>query len=193
LGTHLSPKLYFAKLAPVRSRYRINEPCAAHFATSTIVAWLPVFTTAARCDILIQSLEYCRAHKGLKIYAWVILDNHFHAILAAPDLSRVLADFKRHTAHQILELLRTERCEWLRNQFQYFRAAHKVESTHQIWLEGSHPQAIVSDEIMLQKLEYLHHNPVKRGPVAVPEHWRYSSAHEWCPGVTPLLRCDAWR
>ncbi len=150
LGTRLSPKLRFAKLAPVRSRYHINEPCAAHFVTATIVAWLPVFTTAERCDILIQSLEYCRAHKDLRIHAWVILDNHFHAILAAPHLSRVLADLKRH-------------------QFRHFRAAYKVESTYQIWQEGSHPQAIVSDEIMLQKLEYLHNNPVKRGLVAVPE------------------------
>jgi putative transposase len=193
LGTRLSPKLRFAKLAPVRSRYHINEACAAHFVTATIVAWLPVFTTAERCDILIRSLEYCRAHKDLRIHAWVILDNHFHAILAAPDLSGVLADLKRHTARRVLELLKTERCEWLLNQFRYFRAAHKAESTHQIWQEGSHPEAIVSDEIMLQKLEYLHNNPVKRGLVAVPEHWRYSSAHEWCPGVTPLLRCDAWR
>ncbi|MEI7958880.1 MAG: hypothetical protein WCI40_07200 [Verrucomicrobiota bacterium] len=69
--------------------------------TSTIVAWLPVFTTSARCDILVQSLAYCRMHKGLVIYGWVILDNHFHAILAAPDLPRVLADLKRHTAQQL--------------------------------------------------------------------------------------------
>jgi REP element-mobilizing transposase RayT len=189
----LSPKLRFAKLAAMRSRYRINETRNAHFVTATIVQWLPVFTTAARCDILIQSFGYCRTHKGLKIYAWVILDNHFHAILAAPDLSRVLADLKRHTAQQILELLNTERCEWLINQFQYFRAAHKVASIHQIWQEGSHPQSMLSDAIMLQKLEYLHNNPVKRGLVAIPDHWRYSSAHEWCPGVTPLLKCDAWR
>ena len=175
----------------MRSRYRFNDPDAAYFVTATIVAWLPVFTTAARCGILVESLEYCRAHKGLKIRAWVILDNHFHAILAAPDLSRVLADLKRHTAQRILELLETERCEWLLNQLRYFRAAHKAESEHQVWQEGSHPQAIVSDEMMLQKREYLHNNPVKRGLVASPEHWRYSSAHEWLPGAVPVLRCDA--
>ena len=177
----------------MRSRYRINQRLAAHFVTATIVSWLPVFTTAARCDILIQSFEYCRAHKGLKIRAWVILDNHFHAIFSAPDLSRVLADLKRHTAQRILELLKAERCEWLINQLKYFRLAHKLESIHQIWQEGSHPQSIPSDEIMLQKLEYLHNNPVKRGLVAAPEHWRYSSAHEWCKGSSPVLRCDPWR
>jgi putative transposase len=177
----------------MRNRYRIHEPNAAYFITATVIAWLPVFTTATRCDILIDSLEYCRKHKGLKIHAWVILDTHFHAILAAPELSRVLADFKRYTAQRILEQIEAEKVEWLLNQFQYFRAAHKSESQRQVWQEGSHPQEIGSDEMMLQKLDYLHDNPVKRGWVDGPEHWRYSSAHEWCPGAEPILRCDPWR
>lgn len=177
----------------MRSRYRVNEPDAAHFVTATVVAWLPVFTKAVRCDIVVDSLKYCREHKGLRIHAWVILDNHLHAILSAPDLSRVLADFKRHTAKCLLEQFAVEGNEWLINQFEYFRARHKIESQHQIWQEGSHPQALVSDDMLIQKLEYLHNNPVKRGLVAAPEHWRYSSAHEQCSGVEPLLRCDPWR
>jgi putative transposase len=47
--------------------------------------------------------------------------------------------------------------------------------------------------MMLQKLEYLHNNPVKRGLVASPEHWRYSSVHERLAGATPVLRIDPWR
>ena len=177
----------------MRTRYRVNDPQAAHFATSSIVAWLPVFTKAARCDILVQSLAYCQANKGLLIHGWVILDSHFHAILAAPDLPRILADLKRYSAQRLLEQLETEGCEWLLEQFHYRRLAHKKESVHQVWQEGTHPQAIVSDEMMLQKLDYLHNNPVQRGLVAAPEHWRYSSAHAWEPGVEPLLRCDPWR
>ncbi len=46
---------------------------------------------------------------------------------------------------------------------------------------------------MLQKLEYLHNNPVKRGLVTAPEHWHYSSAHEWLAGSFPVLRYDSWR
>ena len=63
----------------------------------------------------------------------------------------------------------------------YDSAAHFVAGT------------IVSDEMMLQKLEYLHNNPVKRGLVASPEHWCYSSAHTWLAGATPVLRVDSWR
>jgi REP element-mobilizing transposase RayT len=177
----------------MRTRYQVREPHYAHFVTATLVAWLPVFTSAARCDILVNSLEYCRQHKGLQIHAWVILDSHFHAILAAPDLTRVMADLKRHTARRLLEQLAAEQNDWLLGQFKYFRARHKTESQRQVWQEGSHPQALSSDEMLLQKLEYLHNNPVKRGLVAAPEHWRYSSAHEQCPGAVPLLRCDPWR
>ena len=177
----------------MRSRYRVHVPDAAHFVTSTVVGWLPVFTTAARCNLVVEALAYCREHKKLKVHGWVILDNHFHAVLAAPDLSRALADLKRHTARRILEQLQSEECQWLLRQFENRRAEHKTESAYQVWQEGVHPQAIVGDEMMLQKLEYLHNNPVKRGLVAAPEHWRYSSAHEWCGGVEPVLTCDDWR
>jgi REP-associated tyrosine transposase len=87
----------------MRSRYRILERAHSHFITSTTVAWLPIFTTAARCDIIVDAFQYCRQNKGLKLYAWVILDTHFHTIVAAPELARVLADLKRHTARRIIE------------------------------------------------------------------------------------------
>jgi len=177
----------------MRSRYRITHDEYAHFITSTIVEWLPVFTTAACCDIVVRSFEYCRRQKGTRIFGWVILDNHFHAIVSAPALSRTIADLKKFTAHAILEQLKAEGREWLLNQLTYFCAAHKTGSHHQVWQEGVHPQLITNDEMMLQKLEYLHNNPVKRGLVASPEHWRYSSAHEWLAGSIPVLRLDAWR
>ncbi|MGB8352625.1 MAG: transposase [Chthoniobacteraceae bacterium] len=159
--------------------------------TATIVEWLPVFTTGAYCDILVRSLEYCRAHKGLKIYAWVILDNHFHAILAAPDLAGVLRDLKSFTAGLLIKQLKEERREWLLNQLRYY-SAPREDGEYQVWQEGSHPQVVPSDGIMRQKLEYLHNNPVKRGMVGAPEHWRYSSAYDGLGGAVPVLKCDRW-
>src|SRR4051812_2058485 len=162
---------------PMRSRYHVFEPAFPQFVTGTIVGWLPIFTTAARCDVLVQAFQYCRVHKQLTLHGWVILDTHFHAIVAAPDLTRILADLKRHAARRLIEQLQAEHCQWLLDQLRKQRALHKTESEHQVWQEGSHPQAIRTDAMMLQKLEYLHNNPVKRGLVASPEHWRYSPAH----------------
>ena len=47
--------------------------------------------------------------------------------------------------------------------------------------------------MMEQKLTYIHENPVRRGWVTHPEHWRYSSAHEWLEGAQPVLKCDGGR
>jgi hypothetical protein len=60
-----------------------------------------------------------------------------------------------------------------------YRARHKSDREHQFWQEGSHPQMIQSDEMMWQKLEYIHNNPVRRGYVVDPLHWRYSSARNY--------------
>jgi putative transposase len=177
--------------ARMRSRYRINEPDAAHFITSTVVAWLPVFTTHACCDILVRSFVYCREHKGLRIYAFVVLDNHFHAIVTAPELAKTLADLKKFTAREIVAQLQSKGRQWLIDQLRYFRGAHKQASTHQVWQEAAIRRRLRA--MMEQKLEYLHNNPVKRGLVASPEHWRYSSAHEWLAGAAPVMRCDRWR
>lgn len=177
----------------MRTRYQIHDGQHAHFVTATIVEWLPVFTTGACCEILVQSLIHCCNNKGLLIHGWVILDNHFHAILSGLELADTIRDLKRFTARALLAQIRVERREWLLNQLEYYRAAHKTASDHQVWQEGVHPQAIVSDAMMEQKLTYIHENPVKRGLVALPEHWRFSSAHEWMEGAVPLFKCDDWR
>ncbi|MDQ6764834.1 MAG: hypothetical protein M3Z22_01845 [Verrucomicrobiota bacterium] len=119
----------------------------------------------------------------------MILETHFHAIVAAPELSRVLADLKRHTARELIKQLEAERCDWLLAQLRRQRAPHKTESEHQVWQEGSHPQALSSDAMMEQKLEYLHNNPVKRGLVASPEH---GDTPRRMSGSGARRRCCEW-
>jgi putative transposase len=177
----------------MRSRYRVQEADRAHFITSTVINWIPIFTTPACCEILVQSLEYCRAHKELHVHAWVIMENHFHAIVAAPRLSAVIADWKKFTAQALIQQIEREKRTWLLDLLRREKARYKAASRYQLWQEGVHPQAIHDDAMMLQKIEYIHQNPVRRGWVASPEHWRYSSAHEWLEGTAPLLRCDDWR
>jgi hypothetical protein len=60
-----------------------------------------------------------------------------------------------------------------------YKARHKTDRVFQLWQEGSHPKIIESESILRQKLEYIHQNPVKRGYVSDPTHWRYSSARNY--------------
>ncbi len=174
----------------MRSRYKITTEAGIYFVTSTIVEWLPVFTTKPYFDLMLQSLTFCRRHKDLQLFSYVILDNHFHLIVGSPHLGQILTDFKKFTARKIVDQLTAERKGWLLNQLAYYKKRYKTKSDYQVWQEGLHPQLIHSHEMLVQKIEYIHYNPVKRGLVAAPEHWLHSSARNYLLGDTSVIELD---
>ena len=163
-----------------RSRYVITEPDKAHFLTCTVTDWLPLFTRPALVDILFASWRYQQANQGLKLFGYVIMENHLHYVAQAPDLAKCVQTFKSYTARQILDYLTQRGAEATLRQFRVGKRAH------------SHAELVCSEAGMLQKLEYIHLNPVKRGYVDVPEHWRYSSARTYT-GQDGLIEIDRWR
>jgi len=173
----------------MRSRYKIIELNSPHFVTCTIVEWIPVFTRPNYLDIITASLTFCRQQKSLRLHAYVILDNHIHLVVSSDNLSQVMRDFKRHTAKEILAVARQENKLWLLKQFAFFKGVHKGNSQHQVWQEGFHPQAIITEDMLRQKLDYIHYNPVKLGLVDRPEDWRYSSARNYF-GQEGVLEID---
>jgi len=162
-----------------RSRYRIYEVDQPHFLTCTIVGWLPVFTRQETVDIVLDSWRLLQANGRLTLYGYVILENHLHLIASSTNLGKEIGDFKSYTAHRIIDQLKTRGAKTLLGHLKYHKARHKTDRTYQLWQEGSHPQQILGDEMMIQKLEYMHNNPVKRGYVDDPLHWRYSSARNY--------------
>ena len=73
----------------------------------------------------------------------------------------------------------------------FAKLAHKQDREHQFWQDGVHAELVFSEAMMRQKLDYIHANPVKRGYVALPEHWRYSSAANYA-GLASLIEIDRW-
>ena len=69
--------------------YRIEKASNTYFLTFTVVDWVDVFTRKIYRDIVIDSFTYCRNFKGLQVWAYVIMSNHFHLALetAEPNLS----------------------------------------------------------------------------------------------------------
>ena len=174
----------------MRSRYKITEKDGIHFVTSTIVEWLPVFTTNKYFDIIIQSFKFCNKNKGLHLFAFVILDNHFHLVASALDLSTTIASLKKFTAKKIIDQLNQDNKSWLLNQLSYYKKKYKTGSDYQVWQEGIHPQLITTDKMLIQKIEYIHYNPVKCELVDKPEHWRYSSARNYLLNDHSIIKID---
>jgi putative transposase len=174
-----------------RSRYVITEPDQPHFLTCTVVEWLPVFSRPDAADVLLESWRFLREHHGLRLYGYVILENHAHFVAQAERLDICLAGFKSFTAKQIINQLEEQQVEYLLMRLRFSKRAHKVDREYQFWQEGSHAEVILNDAMMREKLEYIHGNPVRRGYVDKAEQWRYSSARSYA-GENGLVEIDRW-
>jgi REP element-mobilizing transposase RayT len=162
-----------------RSRYKVYDNAYPHFLTCTIVDWLPVFTRPDAVQILFDSWSFLQREGRMKLFAYVVLENHVHFIASGNELGKEVGDFKSYTARRIIDQLQSANARTILDQLAFRKARHKTDRDYQLWQEGSHPQQITSDEMMRQKIEYIHYNPVKRGYVDEPVHWRYSSARNY--------------
>ena len=111
---------------PMRSRYTITESEGIYFLTITIVDWLPVFIGVAPCEIVLESLLFCRKQKGLRLYAYVLMENHLHLVAEAPDLTGCVQSFKRHIARSLINWATSANKDWLLHQFGYYGKASNI-------------------------------------------------------------------
>ncbi len=176
----------------MRSRYRIVETDGVHFLTCTVVEWLPAFIGKDACDLVVATLDNLRQRKGLRLYGYVIMENHLHLVASAPDLSDAMQRFKSYTARELIRLSSQAGREWLLNQFEFYKRKERVGSQYQVWQPGHHPQLIQGEAMLRQKIEYIHNNLVRRGWVDLPEHWRYSSAKNYLLGDETIIKMDDW-
>ncbi|NNF95815.1 MAG: transposase, partial [Halobacteria archaeon] len=129
---------------------------------------------------------------GLKVYAYVILENHLHLVVQSTQLDRDIARFKSFTSKRLIHYLDENNVRFILEQLEFYKKAHKGDRAYQFWQEGVHPEVIENETMMRQKVEYIHQNPVERGYVDNAVHWRYSSARNYA-GVSGLLEvCTEW-
>jgi REP element-mobilizing transposase RayT len=153
--------------------FRVRDGAYPHFVTSTIVYWIPVFSRDDYCRVLIDSLNYCIKSKGLLVHGYVLMSNHFHAILSQVNgrLPEAMRDLKRHTSVTVMKKLEADGREVWRRAFM-----NAGGGKPKVWDEAYHPEQVHSRAFFEQKLRYMHDNPVRAGCVVDPCHWKYSSA-----------------
>lgn len=166
------------------SEFRKTYPGNLYFVTLTVEGWVDIFTRDIYRDEIIANLQYCQKNEGLLIYEYVLMTNHLHMIAAREydTLGELLGRFKSFTAKKILNLIKTNpeesRKEWLLNLFEHFARKNKQYSDYHFWHYTTHPTELWSNDVIEEKAEYIHCNPVKAGFVKEPHHFLYSSA---CP------------
>lgn len=158
--------------------YIVRDQGALHFVTFTVHQWADVFSRSDYVYELLSNLRYCQEHKGLEIFAWVVMSNHIHLIVRArnENLSDIIRDFKKYTAKSIYRLitnnLKESRKAWLTKVLSY-------QGKIWFWEEGYHGEEILSVAFYDTKVNYIHMNPVRAGIVEKEEDYINSSAGDF--------------
>lgn len=154
--------------------YRVHDQQGVYYITCTVHQWVDVFTRKIYIDILLDSLKHCQAHKGLEIYAWVIMTNHCHLIVSSnkDNLSGIIRDFKKFTAKEIIARIENNLQESRRSWLLWLL---KKDGHIWFWEEGYHAKEILTKEFFINKMDYIHLNPVRAGLVEKEEEYLWSS------------------
>jgi putative transposase len=167
----------------VSRKYKIRDQDKLYFVTFTVIRWLDVFTRNLYKDIFLDSLRYCQKNKGLELCAYCIMTSHIHMIIGRnkeAGLDAIIRDIKKYTSVKLVEAIHNNAHESRRELFIWFfekaGKGNKNNTRYQFWQQHSHPIELSTNEMIDQRLDYIHNNPVEAGIVLSPEHYLYSSA-----------------
>ena len=174
--------------------YKFHNPEGLYFISFAVVGWLDVFTRNEYKDLFLESLEFCQENKGLEIHAWCIMTSHVHLVFRSVDGQKpelLLGDLKRFTSRAIVKAIqenpRESRAAFLLDYFKKEATKSSNVNQHQFWRHDNKPIELWSNEVIQQKIDYIHNNPVAEGFVFRPEDYKYSSASDYA-GVKGLLK-----
>ncbi len=154
-----------------------------YFYTDTIHNFYPLLADDNVKQIIINSWQYLVQKKLVEIYGFVIMPNHIHLIwniLQPNGKESAAGSFAKFTAHQFKKYLAANNPSLLTKFF-----SDKEDRKFQFWKRDPLAIPLSTDEIFIQKLEYIHNNPVKEKWVLCkyPEEYKWSSAKFYLDGV----------
>ncbi|WP_396600924.1 REP-associated tyrosine transposase [Algibacter sp. R77976] len=176
--------------------YKFHNKSGLYFVSFATVNWIDVFTRQIYLKVLAESIDFCRAKKGLELYAYCFMPSHVHLIFRSASLqpSELLRDFKRHTAKKLIETIENNpqesRKEWLLWMFERAGKRNATTSKYQFWQHHNKPIELWSEKVIKQKIDYIHNNPVESGFVTNSVDWKYSSARNFQDDNTVLTIDD---
>ncbi|MGQ0763153.1 MAG: REP-associated tyrosine transposase [Acidobacteriota bacterium] len=174
----------------------IDNPCL--FITTVAKNRLPVFQSDTIKRITCAAIDEARNSCGFLLFAYVIMPDHFHVLTDSPrQPSVVLQYIKGIVSRRVLGYLKERKLESSLKKLEHdsWRRNHR----YSLWQHDSDIFSVTSESMFMQKVNYIHLNPVRANLVERAEDYPWSSVRFWnkCPAENEPLRIDidkiVWR
>ncbi|MBW6489898.1 MAG: transposase [Lentimicrobium sp.] len=175
--------------------YKIYPGDGAYFVTFTIVKWIKVLKDDSYKHILLDTIRFYQETKGLIVYGYCIMPDHVHMIIQGSykfSVSEILRDLKKFTSRAIVRKLEEDKPEGYQqilHQFFEARKPLKRIKNYKVWQDKNMAMMTYSNAFTMQKLNYIHNNPVKAGLCQNSWDYEFSSAVNYS-GKEGLLKVE---
>ena len=147
-------------LMPVKRQ--IPYPYGLFFITFTCYKWDHLIGLTKSYDLVYKWFDYLK-QKGNYISGYVIMPNHIHALIAfrnsGKSLNKIIGDGKRFIAYGIIERLKDDNKLLLQLSEGVKQTDRQRGKLHEVWESSFDWKECLSNEMILQKLDYMHDNP----------------------------------
>ena len=151
----------------------------SHFITTSCYRRLPLLGNPRSRDLFLRVLESVRRRYDFVVTGYVVMPEHVHLLISEPrrgDPSVVMKALKQGFARRLLGRLRR------RNNLKQLSLWQAPVELGRIWQPRFYDFVVFSEKKRVEKLRYMHRNPVKRGLVLEPEQWIWSSSRHYAYG-----------
>jgi putative transposase len=156
-----------------------------HFITCSCYRRQPLLGTPRRRDLFLSVLERMRVRYRFVVVGYVIMPEHIHLLIGEPqekNPSTVMQALKLGFVRRVLAPKRRAST----GQTELF------DAPQHIWQRRFYDFNVWTERKRVEKLRYMHRNPVKRGLVESPELWRWSSYRAYSLGEIGPVKINAW-
>src|SRR5436190_5468952 len=170
-------------------RYFISQDSPALYITLVTKDRLPVFQKDELKEVLCRAIE--EARKKFLLFAYVIMLDHLHLLTSRPSTtSEVLRVLKGLTARRIIDYLKENNYSSSLAKLQHQQRDRNYK--YSLWQTEKNVLPVFSEAMFMEKLNYIHQNPVRAGLVDRAIDYRWSSARIWqgCPLENEPLAVD---
>jgi putative transposase len=159
-------------------KFQISRDSQALYITIVAKDRLPVFKSDTIKLVTCKALDEARQNGGFLIFAYVIMPNHLHLLTDCPDTSAdVLRRVKGLTARRVIDYLKEH--NYVSSLAKLRHEEWKRKHSYSLWQQEKNVLSIFSEAMFMQKVNYIHLNPVRAEFVERAIDYRWSSARIW--------------
>ena len=148
----------------IRTKHELTEKM--WFITFTCYQWIPLFEITNSYNIVYNWLKFINEKYQIQCVAFVIMPNHCHLLLQLPEsvsnLNSIISNGKRFMAYELIKRLEKQHQEKLLSQLSSACTANEKTKgqLHKVFEPSFDAKPVYTLRFLLQKLDYIHHNPV---------------------------------